>query len=102
MTPATFRPRVAVVRLPLMARRSIGRFRALGRFFRDPEASKLGKLFVFATLAYVVWPVDLVPDVAPVVGWLDDLGLASVAALYLARVSSRYRSLPEPPTPPVA
>lgn len=83
-----------------MARRSIGRFRALGRYFRDPDASKLGKLFVLATIAYVVWPVDLVPDVAPIVGWLDDLGLATLATIHLARVSSRYRALPEPPPAP--
>lgn len=61
------------------------------RFFRDPEASLWGKLFTLFTVAYVVWPMDLVPDVAPIVGWLDDLGLAAVATAYLARVTASYR-----------
>lgn len=74
----------------------VGRARALLRYFRDPAASVFGKLFVLLAVAYVVWPVDLIPDV-PVVGWLDDLGVASVAAAWLARVASRYRELPDAP-----
>jgi uncharacterized membrane protein YkvA (DUF1232 family) len=35
--------------------------------------------------------VDFIPDVIPIVGWLDDLGLATVAMGYLARVAARYR-----------
>ncbi|WP_394847753.1 DUF1232 domain-containing protein [Pendulispora brunnea] len=70
----------------------IGYFAALYRFFRDPNASKIGKLFVVLTLAYIVWPLDFVPDVAPILGWLDDAGLATVALAYLARVAARYRS----------
>jgi uncharacterized membrane protein YkvA (DUF1232 family) len=69
----------------------IGYVRAMGRFFKDKNGSKLGKLFVLATIAYVVWPVDFIPDVIPIVGWLDDLGLATVAMGYLARVAARYR-----------
>ncbi|WP_394837242.1 DUF1232 domain-containing protein [Pendulispora rubella] len=78
----------------------IGYLAALYRFFRDPKASKIGKLFVVLTVAYVVWPLDFVPDVAPIVGWLDDAGLATVALAYLARVAARYRNeslqLPSP------
>jgi uncharacterized membrane protein YkvA (DUF1232 family) len=69
----------------------LGYLRAIGRFFRDPDASFWGKLFVLATIVYVVSPLDFIPDLAPVVGWLDDLGLAGVAMMYLARVAGRYR-----------
>lgn len=69
----------------------IGRARALVPYFRDPSASVLGKLFVLATVAYVIWPVDLIPDV-PIVGWLDDLGFATLATAWLARVVGRYRN----------
>jgi uncharacterized membrane protein YkvA (DUF1232 family) len=72
---------------------------AIWRFFRDPNGSKLGKFFVLATLVYVIMPIDFVPDLAPVIGWLDDLGLASLAVFYLARVAKQYRAasmLPQP------
>jgi uncharacterized membrane protein YkvA (DUF1232 family) len=69
----------------------IGYLRAIFRFFKDPGASGWGKLFVLATIVYVVSPIDLIPDIAPIIGWLDDLGLAGVAMMYLARVAGRYR-----------
>lgn len=72
---------------------SVGRLRALVRFFRDPSASVFGKLFVVLAVVYVVCPVDLIPDV-PIVGWLDDLGVASIAMAYLARTIARYRHDP--------
>ena len=71
--------------------RKLGYVGSFVRFFKDGEASLAGKLFVLATLAYIVWPIDLIPDVAPVIGWLDDLGMATVAMLYLTRVSAKYR-----------
>lgn len=74
----------------------IGRARALVRYFRDPSASRFGKLFVLLAVAYVIWPADLVPDV-PLVGWLDDLGVASFAAAWLGHVLGRYRE-PAPET----
>jgi uncharacterized membrane protein YkvA (DUF1232 family) len=65
---------------------------ALLRFFRDPNASKLGKLFVLAVAAYIVCPIDFIPDFAPVIGWLDDLGAAGIATAYLISVARRYRA----------
>lgn len=76
----------------------IGRARALVRYFRDPQASVVGKLFVLLAVAYVVWPADLIPDV-PLVGWLDDIGVASLAAAWLGRVAARYRNEPDVTTP---
>lgn len=76
----------------------VGRIRALGRFFKDRDASLLGKLFVLAAVFYVVWPADLIPDV-PVIGWLDDIGVMGLATAYLARVIARYRVGPAGETP---
>jgi uncharacterized membrane protein YkvA (DUF1232 family) len=70
------------------------RLRAFGQYLRDPNASLLGKLSVLASALYVVWPADLIPDV-PVVGWLDDLGVMTVAMAFLARTVGRYREIPE-------
>jgi uncharacterized membrane protein YkvA (DUF1232 family) len=75
----------------------IGRARAIVRYFRDREASLLGKLFVFAALAYVISPVDFIPDVVPFVGWLDDIGVMSLAVAWMWKIVGRYRELPALP-----
>jgi uncharacterized membrane protein YkvA (DUF1232 family) len=75
---------------------------AIWRFFRDPNGSKLGKLFVLGTLVYVIMPIDFIPDLAPVIGWLDDLGMMSLAAIYLARVAKEYRAASVLPPQPIA
>ena len=72
----------------------IGRARALVRYFRDPAASAFGKLFVLAAVIYVVSPVDLIPDV-PIVGWLDDMGVMSLAVAWMWKVVGRYREPPQ-------
>ena len=74
--------------------KKVGFFRALGRYYKDPSASILGKLVVFLAAIYVVCPVDLIPDV-PIVGWLDDIGVMGLATAFLWRVVGRYRN-PEP------
>ena len=48
------------------------------RLVRDPRTPLLPKLILVATVLYVLSPLDLVPDVVPVLGQLDD-----VAALAL-------------------
>lgn len=30
-------------------------------------------LTLLVCIAYVIWPLDLVPDFVPIVGWADDL-----------------------------
>lgn len=72
---------------------SVGLVPGIVRFFRDKDASLWGKLFVLGVVAYVVFPADFIPDVIPVVGWLDDLGAVAVAMAYLTRVSRRYRGV---------
>ena len=72
----------------------IGRARALVRYFRDPAASVLGKLFVLAAVVYVISPIDLIPDV-PIVGWLDDMGVMSLAVAWMWKVVGRYRESPD-------
>ena len=75
----------------LLEKARIGHLRALVRFFRDREASLAGKIFVALTVVYVVSPIDLIPDVIPVIGWLDDVGIIGVALAYLSRVLQKYR-----------
>lgn len=49
-----------------------------GRLVRDPRTPLLPKLILGATALYVLSSLDVVPDVVPVLGQLDD-----VAALAL-------------------
>jgi uncharacterized membrane protein YkvA (DUF1232 family) len=55
-----------VVKLPTYARMVWG-------LVRDPRTPIGLKGMLFAALAYVVMPVDLIPDVIPIVGHADDL-----------------------------
>jgi len=75
----------------LVEKARIGHLRALVRFFRDRQASLAGKIFVALTVVYVVSPIDAIPDVMPIIGWLDDVGIIGVALTYLGRVLQKYR-----------
>lgn len=56
---------------------------------RDPRVAKLPRFAVIAALAYLVWPVDLLPDFAlPIVGWLDDATLIWMALRWLIRAGA--------------
>lgn len=70
----------------------VGRFAAVRHYFRDKDASFFGKAFVLFAIAYVVMPVDLIPEAfVPVLGWLDDVGVVAIALGHLARVTTKYR-----------
>jgi uncharacterized membrane protein YkvA (DUF1232 family) len=45
------------------------------RLFRDPRVSVLAKALLVLTIAYVVWPFDVIPDVLPFIGEVDDLAV---------------------------
>ena len=46
---------------------------------------------VVLAVAYVVWPLDLIPDVVPVLSWIDDMGVVLALRLVLSRELERYR-----------
>ncbi len=50
---------------------------------RDPRVARLPRLVAAATVAYALSPIDLIPDVIPVLGLLDDAVLIP-AGLWLA------------------
>lgn len=69
----------------------VGTVVATWRFFKDGEASLFVKILFVLALAYVIWPVDAIPDVIPVLGWLDDLGVIAIASAFLWRAIEPYR-----------
>lgn len=53
---------------------------------RDPRVSRSSKLWLWFAVAWLISPIDLIPEFIPVVGPLDD---AIVAALMLRHVVRR-------------
>jgi len=74
---------------------NVAGLRAMGtRFFsyvRDPRVPKWRKFAGLLAVAYFVLPVDVIPDFLPILGWLDDLGVLSGAALFMVREVQRYQ-----------
>ncbi len=69
--------------LDRLARRLALEVHTLWLVFRHPETPWPVKALLILLLAYLASPVDLIPDVIPVLGMLDDLVVAAVA-LWLA------------------
>ena len=57
----------------------INRLRLVGRLFIDPRVPIYLKLVPIASVAYALMPFDVIPDVIPVLGQLDDLGVVILA-----------------------
>jgi uncharacterized membrane protein YkvA (DUF1232 family) len=55
------------------------------RLLRDPRVPRRRKVMLALVVAYLLCPVDLVPDFIPVAGHLDDAILVSLALRGLAR-----------------
>jgi uncharacterized membrane protein YkvA (DUF1232 family) len=52
--------------------------------FRDARTPTSAKLATLAAVLYVLSPVDVLPDLIPVLGWLDD-GILALLLLKLAQ-----------------
>lgn len=57
---------------------------------KDPSVETKHKLTIAAALGYFILPIDAIPDLAPVIGYTDDLG-----ALVLALVKIYSAITPE-------
>ena len=53
---------------------------------RDPRVPWYAKAMAFATAAYALSPIDLIPDFIPVLGYLDDLIIVPAAILLTVRM----------------
>lgn len=52
----------------------VNRGRLLVRLMKDSRVPTALKAIPILPLAYVIFPIDLIPDVIPVLGQLDDIG----------------------------
>ena len=58
--------------------------------FRHRDTPWPVKALLIVLLAYLASPVDLIPDVIPVLGMLDDLAVAAVALWLAYRLTPRH------------
>jgi uncharacterized membrane protein YkvA (DUF1232 family) len=70
---------------------------ALFNYMRDPYVSWHRKAIVVAALVYFISPIDTIPDIAPLVGYLDDLGVITALLKFLGHelvpyYDSNYRN----------
>jgi uncharacterized membrane protein YkvA (DUF1232 family) len=64
------------------------------RYVRDPRVPRWRKLVGVLAVLYFLSPIDAIPDFIPLLGWLDDIGVLSAAALFVMREVQSYRVEP--------
>lgn len=52
-------------------------------FLKDSSADWKPKAVLVFAILYLVWPIDLLPDFVPIINWLDDIGVTTLATAYL-------------------
>jgi len=57
----------------------LARVRLTWRLLREPGVAILAKALPLLSIFYVIFPLDFVPDLIPVLGQLDDLGVVVLA-----------------------
>jgi uncharacterized membrane protein YkvA (DUF1232 family) len=55
-----------------------------------PASPALGILSIIAALIYGASPIDLIPDLLVLVGWVDDAAIGGLLMLFGARILVRY------------
>ena len=70
---------------------------ALVNYMRDSNVSWHRKAIVVAALIYFISPIDTIPDIMPLFGYLDDLGVITALLKFLGSelipyYNPRYRS----------
>jgi len=62
---------------------------ALWKLFKHPQTPRSAKLVAIAVLAYVLSPIDLIPDFIPVLGQLDDLVIVPLGIALVTRLTPK-------------
>jgi uncharacterized membrane protein YkvA (DUF1232 family) len=62
---------------------------ALWKLFKHPQTPRAAKIVAVAVLAYVLSPIDLVPDFIPILGQLDDLVILPLGIALVVRLTPK-------------
>lgn len=65
---------------------------ALYNYMRDPMVKWYRKAIVVAALVYFIVPLDAIPDLTPLFGYMDDLGVITALLKYLGSELMAYYS----------
>lgn len=57
--------------------------KALYNYMTDPSVAWYRKSIVIGALVYFIMPIDSIPDLAPLIGYLDDLGVITAVLKYM-------------------
>lgn len=57
--------------------------KALFNYMIDPSVAWYRKSIVVGALIYFISPIDTIPDIAPLIGYLDDLGVITAVLKYM-------------------
>lgn len=63
---------------------------ALYNYMKDPFVKWYRKAIVVAALIYFIVPIDTIPDMTPLFGYLDDLGVITALLKYLGSELKSY------------
>jgi uncharacterized membrane protein YkvA (DUF1232 family) len=78
--PAVGTPRTGAKRTVMYYIRQLPQYvRLLGGLVKDPRVSMMDKMLVLGAIAYIVMPIDLIPDFIPFFGEIDDVYLLVLA-----------------------
>lgn len=50
------------------------------------------KIAIAGTLAYVIFPIDVIPDLLPIIGWIDDVFILGFTINSIAEEIERYKA----------
>lgn len=64
--------------------------KALYNYMTDSRVSWHRKAIIVAALVYFISPIDAIPDIAPLIGYLDDLGVITALLKYLGHELMSY------------
>jgi len=70
----------------------LSHLKALKRYMMDRDVKWYRKSVVIAALVYFITPIDAMPDFAPLLGYLDDIGVIGWTIKFLGDEINSYYS----------